>query len=125
MSPIRSRYDAPMAPAIINLGERKFTVADLDDLPEDAKSDQLRDFSEVIGLALEDPKSLLDYRQGCKRLADAIIAVDSVTYKNLFSQNITESELLTTVLGQAFYYLPANPDGGILVQLAVTDQDSS
>lgn len=95
----------------------------IDDLPEDAKSDQLRGFSDVIGLALEDPKMLLDYRPGCKRLADAIIAVDSLAYKNVFSQNIAESELLTAVLGQAFYYLPANPDRGVLVQLDVPNQE--
>ncbi|MFO7901632.1 MAG: hypothetical protein R6U98_03135 [Pirellulaceae bacterium] len=97
----------------------------IDKLPEDAKSDQLRDFFEVIGLAMEDPKMLLDYRAGCKRLADGIIAVDSVAYKSVFSQNIKESELLTTVLGQAFYYLPANPERGVLVQLAVPEQASA
>ncbi len=70
-------------------------------------------------------KMLLDYRPGCKRLADAIIAVDSLAYKNMFSQNIKESELLTTVVGQAFYYLPASPERGVLVQLAVPDQDTN
>lgn len=96
----------------------------IDNAPESAKSDQLREFSEVIGLALEDPKMLLDYRSGCKRLADAIIAVDSLAFRSMFSQNIQESELITTVLGQAFYYLPANPERGVLVQLAVRDQNS-
>ena len=60
---------------------------------------------------------LLDYRSGCKRLADAIIAVDSIGYKSFFSQNAKESEVLTKVLGQAFYYLPPNPEQGILVEV--------
>jgi hypothetical protein len=85
---------------------------------DEKKTPQLRGFSEVIGHALTDPASLLDYRTGCKRLADAIIAVDSLAHRNLFSQNAAESELLTTVLRQTFYYLPPNPDQGVLVQLA-------
>jgi hypothetical protein len=95
----------------------------IDALAEDEKSDQLRDFSEVIGQALKDPKMLLDYRPGCKRLADAIIAVDSSAYKSMFSQNVKESELLTTIIGQAFYYLPPNPDRGVLVKLPASEQD--
>lgn len=58
-------------------------------------------------------------------LADAIIAVDSLVYKSLFSQNVKESELLTTVLGQAFYYLPANPERGVLVQLSSPPDNGS
>lgn len=88
----------------------------IDDLPEDRKTQQLRTFSSVIGQALADPGMLLDYHAGCKRLADAIIAVDSVAYKNLFSQNVAESEILTDVLGQSFYYLPPNPAQGVLVR---------
>ncbi len=87
----------------------------IDALSEETKSKQLLGFSEVIGRALNDPASLLDYRTGCKRLADAIIAVDSLGYKNLFSQNVKESELLTKVLRQTFYYLPPNEKYGVLV----------
>ncbi|GEM_PF-4295911 len=94
----------------------KIKVA-IDSLPEDRKTAQLRAFSDVIGQAMLDPGMLLDYRPGCKRLADAIIAVDSLGYKSIFSQNTAESEVLTTVLGQAFYYLPPNPEQGVLVQL--------
>lgn len=90
----------------------------IDALPEGEKSNQLRAFSEVIGQALEDPGVLLDYRTGCKRLADAIIAVDSRSYRNLFSQNIKESELLTAIFEQTFYYLPANPIRGVMVKVA-------
>jgi hypothetical protein len=79
----------------------------------------------VIGQALDDPGMLLDYRSGCKRLADAIIAVDSKAYKSMFSQNVKESTLLTTVLGQAFYYLPASPDSGVLVQLPAPQESDS
>lgn len=93
----------------------------IDDLPKDAKSDQLQDFSNVIGQALKDPQILLDYRTGCKRLADAIIAVDSLGYKSMFSQNKAESELLTTILEQTFYYLPPNPNEGVLVQLLIPE----
>lgn len=92
--------------------------AAIDALPESEKSSQLGAFSEVIGQALEDPGVLLDYRSGCKRLADAIIAVDSRAYRNLFSQNIKESDLLTAVLEQTFYYLPANPVRGVMVKVA-------
>lgn len=96
---------------------------EIDALPEKAKSGQLRGFSEVIGQALKDPQMLLDYRAGCKRLADAIIAVDSLAYENMFSQNKAESELLTKILGQSFYYLPPNPSKGVLVQLAMPESN--
>ena len=92
----------------------------IDTLDENAKTTQLRDFSSLIGEALQDPGVLLNYRSGRKRLADAIIAVDSDGYKNLFSQNIKESEVLTAALAQNFYYLPPNPDQGVLVQLSPT-----
>lgn len=95
----------------------------IDKLPEEEKSAQLRDFSEVIGQALNNPQMLLDYRCGCKRLADAIIAVDGMAFKSMFSQNQAESELLTTILGQAFYYLPPNPNKGVLVQLAMPESN--
>jgi len=93
----------------------------IDALPANEKSEQLRGFSEVIGQALNDPRILLDYRSGCKRLADAIIAVDSKDYGNMFSQNVKESELLTTVLGQAFYYLPASPNNGVKIRLRAAE----
>jgi hypothetical protein len=70
---------------------------------------QLEEFSRVIGLAKSDPQMLLDYESGCKRLADAIIAADSVGYKNMFSQNEKESAVLCAVLGQDFFYLPPSP----------------
>ena len=98
--------------------------AAIDALSDEGKSDQLRTFSKVISEALRDPTTLLDYRAGCQRLADAIIAVDGSMYKNMFSQNVKESELLTSVLGQAFYYLPPNPERGVLVQ-APTSQERS
>ena len=85
-------------------------------MPEDEKSKQLQDFSEVIEKALDDPSILLDYQTGCRRLADAIIAVDGLRYRSMFSQNKMESELLTKVLGQVFYYLPPNPKKGLLFQ---------
>ena len=86
----------------------------IDGLTEDCRTDQLRAFSTVIGLAMSDPGVLLDYRTGCKRLADAIIAVDSKNYGNMFSQNEKESNVLTKLLGQTFYYLPPNPEKGVL-----------
>ncbi len=58
----------------------------IDSLSDERKS-ALKAFSDVIGLAMNDPAVLLDYRTGCMRLADAIIAVDSLTFKNMFSQN--------------------------------------
>jgi len=97
----------------------------IDALADEAKSAQLRDFSDVIGQALDDPQMLLDYRSGCKRLADAIIAVDSLAYQSMFSQNRAESELLTTILGQAFYYLPPDPNKGVLVQLATPESNTA
>ena len=92
--------------------------AAIDALPDEDKSRQLRDFSIVIDEALRNPTILLDYRAGCLRLADAIIAVESSGYKSMFSQNHKESKLLTSVLGQAFYYLPPNAEKGIRVRLA-------
>jgi len=92
--------------------------AAIDALPDDQKSNQLESFSAVIAQALADPACLLDYKTGCKKLADAIIAVDSIGFKNMFSQNAAESTLLTKVLGQVFYYLPPNPERGIEISAA-------
>ena len=94
----------------------------IDALPDEGKSDQLRAFSEVIDEALHNPTMLLDYRAGCQRLADAIIAVESSRYKSVFSQNIKESELLTSVIEQVFYYLPPNPEKGVLVQVPTSQE---
>jgi len=93
----------------------------IDELPDACKSQQLRTFSEVIGEALRDPNILLDYQTGCQRLADAIIAVESSGYRSIFSQNVKESELLSSVLKQAFYYLPPNPEKGVLLQVPSSD----
>lgn len=95
--------------------------AAIDAMPADKRSDQLAGFSDVIGKALEDPACLLDYKTGCRRLADAIIAVDSQRCKNLFSQNSQESELLSQVLNQTFYFLPPNPEKGVLVRLPIVE----
>lgn len=89
----------------------------IDRLPQDRLTAQLRAFSDVISKALGNPRVLLDYRTGCKRLADAIIAVDSVAYRSLFSQNARESEVLTEVLQQVFYYLPPNPSKGVQIKI--------
>jgi hypothetical protein len=86
---------------------------------------ELRDFSEVIGRAIEDPRCLLDYQRGCKRLADAIIAVDSLNYRNMFTQNVLESRVLTDVLGQVLYYLPPNPEKGVLVRRPFAQPESA
>lgn len=88
----------------------------IDNLPSAKRTDQLRGFSQVIHEALSDPEMLLDYKTGCKRLADAIIAVESMHYRSLFSQNIKESDLFTTLFKQAFYYLPPNEKEGIRVR---------
>ncbi len=103
-----------------NRGVFERIKAAIDALPDDGKSGQLRAFSEVIGEALRDPAMLLDYRAGCQRLADAIIAVESSGYRNMFSQNVRESDPLTSVLGQAFYYLP--PRDAVLVRLPKPQQ---
>lgn len=93
----------------------------IDGLPDDKLTKQLRGFSEVIGQAEKDPTVLLDYRTGCKRMADAIIAVESLPFRNFFSQNIAESEILTRVLEQTFYYLPPNDSKGVLVRLSTPE----
>ena len=59
---------------------------------------------------------------GCRRLADAIIAVESSGYGCMFSQNVKESEVLTSLLGQVFYYLPPNPEKDVLVQLPTSHE---
>lgn len=88
----------------------------IDNLPSTKCTDQLRGFSQVIHEALEDPEMLLDYKTGCKRLADALIVVESMNYKSLFSQNIKESDVFTALFDQAFYYLPPNEEEGVRVR---------
>lgn len=87
----------------------------IDAMPKDTRSKQLQGFSELIEKAIYDPAVLLDYQTGCRCLADAVIAVDGQNYRSMFSQNSEESELLTGVLKQVFYYLPPNPERGVLV----------
>ena len=86
---------------------------EIDALGADLLTDELRQFSRVIGEALADPSVLLDYAHGCKLLADAIIAVDSRHYRNFATQNYKESRVLTKVLGQRCYYLPNNREHGV------------
>ena len=88
---------------------------EIDALDLTRKSKQLEGFSEIIDEALRDPKCLLKYRNGCRRLADAIIAVDGRAYGSMFSQNVDESEVLCQTLGQVFYYLPPNEERGVEV----------
>jgi hypothetical protein len=85
----------------------------IDALSNDVLTDELKQFSRVIGEALDEPTVLLDYDRGCKLLADAIIAVDSRQYRNFATQNYKESRVLTKVLGQRCYYLPNNPEHGV------------
>ncbi len=87
--------------------------AAIDDLDADLATDELKQFSRVIGEALADPTILLDYKTGCSLLADAIIAVDSAGFKSFATQNYKESRVLTKVLGQDCYYLPNNPANGV------------
>jgi hypothetical protein len=76
-------------------------------------SNQIRQFSDLIEQALKDPTVLLNYRTGCKLLADAIIAVDSKDHRCMATQNYTESAFLTKVFGQTCLYLANNPEHGI------------
>ena len=86
----------------------------IDALDADLLTAELKQFSEVIGQAIVNPSVLLDYRRGCKLLADALIAVDSMDYRSLATQNYKESRVLTKILGQRCYYLPNNPEHGVM-----------
>lgn len=88
---------------------------EIDGLDAGLLTDELRQFSRVIGEALGNPSILLDYDHGCKLLADALIAVDSKDYRNFATQNYKESQVLTKVLGQRCYYLPNNPEHGVAI----------
>jgi len=88
---------------------------EIDNLKADMLTDELRQFSRVIGEAINTPSILLDYHHGCKLLADVLIAVDSKSYSNLATQNYKESQVLTRILGQRCYYLPNNPKHGIQI----------
>ncbi|MGW8257510.1 MAG: hypothetical protein ACWGMZ_08505, partial [Thermoguttaceae bacterium] len=89
----------------------------IDCLTPDSITDELKQFSKVIGKALDDPSVLLDYKTGCKLIADVIIAVDSESYRNFATQNYKESQVLTKIMKQQCYYLPNNPDHGIQIQV--------
>jgi len=88
---------------------------EIDGIDAGLRTDELTQFSQVIGEALDDPSVLLNYHSGCRLLADAIIAVDSRDYRNFVTQNYKESRVLTKVLGQRCYYLPSNPEGGVQI----------
>ena len=69
----------------------------IDGLEKELLTDELKQFSRVIGEAIDNPTILLNYRSGCRLLADALIAVDSRNYRNLATQNFKESQVLTKV----------------------------
>ena len=79
----------------------------------DLLTNELKEFSLVISEALADPSILLDYNRGCRRLADALIAVNSEGFRSFATQNYKESRVLTKVFGQRCYYLPNNPKLGV------------
>jgi hypothetical protein len=87
----------------------------IDGLDENLLTDELKQFSRVIGEAIDNPTILLNYRTGCRLLADVLIAVDSRKYQNFATQNYKESQVLTNILGQSCYYLPNNPEHGVAV----------
>jgi len=87
----------------------------IDELDTHLLTDELKQFSSVIGEALRDPSILLDYKNGCKLLADALIAVDSKSYRSFVTQNYKESRVLTKVFDQRCYYLPNSPKHGVLL----------
>jgi hypothetical protein len=82
---------------------------EIDVLPKKLLTDELIQFSRIIGEALKDSSILLDYREGCRLIADVIIAVDSKGYSNFVTQNYKESQILTKLLGQRCYYVPNDP----------------
>lgn len=75
----------------------------------ESPTSQLQAFSDTIDLAADDPTVLLDHRN-CRRFGDALIALDSRGYGNMFSQNPKEFHLLCRVMGQAFICLPPHPE---------------
>ena len=87
--------------------------AEIDALAPELLTDQLRQFSRVIEEALVEPSVLLEYKRGCKLIADAIIAVNSEGYRNFVTQNYKESRVLTKVLGQRCYYVPNDPERSV------------
>jgi hypothetical protein len=90
--------------------------AAIDSINGALRTQQLQDFSRVIGLALNDPTMLLNYRTGCKLLGDAIIAVDSLDFSNFATQNYKDSQVLTKALDQRCYYLPNAADQAVEFQ---------
>ena len=90
--------------------------AAIDALDDKMRTAQLQGFSDVIAKALIDPRILLNYKSGCKLLADAIIAVDSKDFRSFATQNYTDSQVLTKVFGQFCYYLPNNPEHAVQLQ---------
>jgi len=81
-------------------------------LPEEERTQQLEDFAKVIRLAESNPSELLSYNN-CKRLADALIAMDALSYKSFFTQNIKESKTLCNFFGQSLYYMSNKLDDDV------------
>ncbi len=83
---------------------------DIDKLASKNITEQLKSFSELIELACAEPEILLDYKKGCRKFADALIAIESFTkgYSSFFTQNIYESKVLCKTLEQDLIYLPNN-----------------
>ena len=73
------------------------------------KTGQLRGFATVIDDAVSDSSGLRDPKT-CRKLADAIIAVQSAKFRAFFTQNFSDSRVLCQVLEQLLLELHQSPD---------------
>jgi hypothetical protein len=78
------------------------------ELSPERRTQELSNFADTIDAATGNPEILRDYSE-CRKLADAIIAVDSDGYLSFFTQNIRESDVLCGVMGQILLYLHQDP----------------
>ena len=102
---------------IANLNHFEAIASAVRNLTPGQLTPQLSVFLLLIEKAKEDPQVLLDYKTGCKKLADALIAVESVVggYSNFFTQNIKESHVLCSVFKQRLLYIPPNFEKGVAI----------
>lgn len=78
------------------------------------QTDELKTFADLIQQAQSNPSLLRDCKV-CRKLADAIIAVESEGYSSFFTQNIKESDVLCRPLKQKLLYFKQNADDPVEV----------
>jgi len=78
-------------------------------LPPEKMTDELAEFADIIAKAESDPGYLRNHKVCLEGFADAIMSVQSRSFRSFFTQDFGESSVLCSVIGQTLLYLEQDP----------------